>query len=48
MNKYVIALIIFCIAVILAFISIVLLVEEPTYLTEEQVQSELQITAKED
>lgn len=48
MNKYLIALLIFCFAAILAFITIVLLVEEPQYLSEEQVMSELNITEKED
>ncbi|WOO88796.1 hypothetical protein R2F61_07905 [Mollicutes bacterium LVI A0078] len=44
MNKHIIALLIFVLAAILIFINIILLVNEPTYLEEDEVVSELQIS----
>ncbi len=44
MNKHIIALLIFVLAVILIFLNIILLVNDPTYLEEDEVVSELQIT----
>lgn len=43
MNKYIISLLIFLIAAVLLFITILITFEEPNYLTEEQVKSELAI-----
>lgn len=47
MNKYLIALMIFFVAVVLIFITILLTIEEPTYLTEDQIVSELNLNEKE-
>lgn len=44
MNKHIIALLIFALAAILIFINIILLVNDPTYLEEDEVASELQIS----
>lgn len=44
MNKHIIALLIFVLAAILIFINIILLVNDPTYLEEDEVVSELQIS----
>lgn len=43
MNKYIIALLIFLLAVILIFVTILVTFEEPEYLTEDQIKSELLI-----
>lgn len=43
MQKHIIALLIFFVAVVLLFITIMISIEEPQYLDSEQVKSELNI-----
>lgn len=43
MQKHIIALLIFFVAVVLLFITIMISIEKPQYLDSEQVKSELNI-----